>query len=263
MKPTICLSLLALVMSPANSALAETSQQKGLRIAQAVSDGEKGFKDHQANGKMILRTGGGRESIRRFDYRSIGNRGNAGSRSLFIFKSPGDIRNTTLLTHTHKTKKDDQWLYLPALSKVRRISSSGRSGSFVGSEFSYEDMADLEVEKYSYNWIKDEACPTKGDCHVVDRFPKQKSGYSYQRIWVDKKNKRIQSAKFFDRRKAHLKTLYISEYKKYSGRYWRATSYEMQNHLTGKSTVLTWTSHKFDSGISRNGFNVNALRRIR
>ena len=251
MRLSICLPVLAFFVFDATSVHAETSQQKGLRIAQAVSDGEKGFKDHRATGKMVLRTKSGRESVRRFDYRSIGNRGKAGSRSLIIFKSPGDIRNTTLLTHTHTTKKDDQWLYLPAVSKVRRISSSGKSGSFVGSEFAYEDMADLEVEKYSYNWIKDEACPTKGKCHVIERYPRQSSGYSYQRVWVDVKNSRIQTVQYFDRRKAHLKTMYVGGYKKHVGKYWRARSYNMKNHLTGKSTVLTWSGHKFDTGINR------------
>ena len=257
------LPVVALAVLFGTPALAETSEQKGLRIAQAISDGEKGFSDHRANGKMVLRTKGGRTSNRQFDYRSIGNRGKAGSRSLIVFKAPGDIRNTALLTHTHKVKKDDQWLYLPAVSKVRRISSSGKSGSFVGSEFAYEDMADMEVEKYSYNWIRDESCPTNGTCHVIDRFPKRSSGYSYQRVWVSRKNNRIQVVHYFDRRKAHLKTMTASGYKKYSGRYWRASTYKMNNHLTGKSTILTWSSHRFDTGISRNGFNVNALRRIR
>lgn len=242
---------------------AETAEQKGLRIAQAVSDGERGYQDHSVDGEMILRSKAGRTSKRVFGSRSVDMGANKGTRTLLIFEKPGDIRNTALLTHTHVNKRDDQWLYLPAVSKTRRISSSGRSGSFVGSEFAYEDMADFEVSKYTYRWIKDERCPTSGQCHVVDRFPKQSSGYSSQRIWVDTRNKRIQAVQYFDRRKAHLKTLIITGYRQYSGKFWRASKMKMDNHLTGKSTTLTWKNHQFNRGANVNDFTVNALKRLK
>lgn len=242
---------------------AETAAEKGRRIAQAVSDGERGFSDHSVSGQMILKSKNGRSSTRDFRSRTVDMGTKKGTRTLLVFDSPGDIRNTALLTHTHDSKRDDQWLYLPAVSKTRRISSSGRSGSFVGSEFAYEDMADFEVNKYTYEWIKDAACPTSGTCHVVDRFPKQSSGYSSQRIWVSTKDNRIQAVQYFDRRKAHLKTLTITGYKKYNGKYWRASKMTMVNHLTGKSTTLTWKNHKFNVGANPNEFTVNALKRLK
>ena len=63
-----------------------------------------------------------------------------------------------MLTHSHKVEDDDQWLYLPALKRVKRISSSNKAGSFMGSEFAYEDMTSQEIEKYSYRWLRDEPC---------------------------------------------------------------------------------------------------------
>ena len=59
------------------------------------------------------------------------------------------------MTFTHKTGPDDQWLYLPALKRVKRISSDNRSGAFVGSEFAYEDLSSQEIEKYTYKWIEE------------------------------------------------------------------------------------------------------------
>ena len=75
---------------------------------------------------------------------------------------PKDVKGTATLTFTHKVGPDDQWLYLPALKRVKRITSENRSGSFVGSEFAYEDLGSQELEKYSKRkYIKEEPCPEK------------------------------------------------------------------------------------------------------
>ena len=75
---------------------------------------------------------------------------------------------TATLTFTHKTGPDDQWLYLPTLKRVKRISSDNRSGAFVGSEFAYEDLSSQEIEKYTYKWIEDVPCPGPTDQRVGD-----------------------------------------------------------------------------------------------
>jgi len=244
------------------SAIAETAAEKGLRIAQSAAARNDGYGDISVSGEMILIGKAGQKSTRRFDAKWV-ETGGGKSRSLLIFRWPGDIRNTALLTHVKPRKQDDQWLFLPSLSKVRRISSSGRSGSFVGSEFSFEDMVDQDSDKFAHSWLKDERCPGQGTCHVVDRRPKSKSGYSLQRVWFDQKNLTIQQVMYFDRRGAHLKTLTLSGYKLYNGKFWRARKMAMKNHLTGKSTVLTWSDFKFNTGVNPNTLTPNALKRIR
>lgn len=246
----------------ASFALAETAQEKGLRIATAASDRNAGYKDIVSSGEMILKTASGQSAERRFESSWIST-GRGASRSLLIFKWPGDIRNTALLTHVFTGKKDDQWLFLPAMERVRRISGTGRSGSFVGSEFAFEDMVDQEVDKFKHTWIADQRCPGGGNCHVIDRVPTTKSGYSRQRIWLDTAELRLQQVQYFDRRGAHLKTLAVSGYRKYKGRFWRASRMDMVNHLTGASTRLNWNGYKFDQGLRETTFTVNALRRIR
>ncbi|NIT13503.1 MAG: outer membrane lipoprotein-sorting protein, partial [Candidatus Dadabacteria bacterium] len=93
-----------------------------------------------------------------------------GDKSITVFDEPRDIEGTALLSHTKILDPDDQWLYLPAVKRVKRISSKNKSGPFVGSEFAYEDLLSQEVDKYNYKWLKDEKC---GDleCHVVERYP--------------------------------------------------------------------------------------------
>lgn len=256
------LTLIAALLLAAAPARAETAAEKGLRIAREASQRTRGYGDLSVSGEMILVSKGGQTSTRRFDAQWVENT-RGGSRSLLIFRWPGDIRNTALLTHVNDRKNDDQWLYLPALSKVRRISSSGRSGSFVGSEFAFEDMVDQDIDRFDHTWIRDEPCPTSGTCYVIDRRPRAKSGYSLQRIWFDVKNLRIQQVKYFDRRGANVKTLLISGYKLYNGQFWRAGKMEMRNHLTGKATVLNWSDYRFNTGVNPNQLTPNALKRIR
>jgi hypothetical protein len=258
----IFVAALGLLPLLTGAALAETAQEKGLRLATKASDLNGGYQDITVAGEMILRTASGQTAERRFEA-SWFSVAKGSSRSLMVFQWPGDIRNTALLTHSSTGRKDDQWLFLPAMERVRRISGSGRSGSFVGSEFAFEDMADQEVDKYRHTWIADQGCPAGGTCHVIDRVPTSSSGYSRQRIWLDNKALRLQQVRYFDRRGAHLKTLSISGYKKYSGRFWRASRMDMKNHLTGASTRLSWKKYVFNQGLNENSFTVNALRRIR
>lgn len=261
-KYRVLVALLGLLGFLANMAAAETAAERGLRIATEASDRSGGYDDITSSGEMILRTSSGQTATRRFDSSWIATQPGA-SRSLLVFKWPGDIRNTALLTHVYTGKNDDQWLFLPAMERVRRISGSGRSGSFVGSEFAYEDMADQEVDKFRHTWIADQPCPGGGTCHVIDRVPTGRSGYSRQRVWLDTAELRLQQVQYFDRRGAHLKTLAIGGYRLYAGRFWRASRMDMVNHLTGASTRLNWNGYTFNQGLNENAFTVNALRRIR
>lgn len=250
----------ALMMGPA---VAETAEQKGYKIAKRAADADSGYKDYTSNGKMILRSKAGRTSERSFDFKNLEGR-KAGDKTILVFNWPGDIRDTALLTHAYAKKDDNQWLYLPARRRVKRISSSSRSGSFVGSEFAYEDMVNQEVDKFKYRWIADKKCPgSKKTCHVLDRFPKYKSGYTRQRVWLDTKYYRIYQVHYFDRRKAHLKTMRATKHRRYKKKYWRANKMTMRNLITGKSTDLLWSKFRFGVGLSANALTVNALKNLR
>ena len=126
------------------------SPEKGLEIAIEADSRDKGFGDSTAQITMILMDKYGQSTERAIRNRTFEG-DNEGDKSLVIFDSPGDVRGTAFLSHTKKADSDDQWLYLPALKRVKRIASSNKAGPFMGSEFSYEDIASQEVEKYTYN----------------------------------------------------------------------------------------------------------------
>jgi len=178
-----------------------------------------------------------------------------------VFSSPADIDGTALLSHAKLTTPDDQWLYLPALKRVKRISSKNKSGPFVGSEFAFEDFTALELGKYDYKFIKTETLDGLV-CDVVERYPKyQYSGYSKQVGWIDQKDKQFRKIEFYDRKGSRFKTLTLSGYKQYSSKFWRAHKLEMINHQTGKKTKLLYAKYAFGKGLKNSDFVSTALTR--
>jgi len=250
-------ALVAISLNPVLIAWAQSSQERGYEIAKASSDLGGGYRDYSASGKMILKNKAGSSTERDFDFKSIETAG--GDQSLLVFNWPGDIRDTALLTHEHKSSADDQWIFLPAEKRVKRIAAAGRSGSFVGSEFSYGDLVEQGLDKFSYNWLSQEAC-----CNVVERVPKSSdSGYSRQVVWYNKSNNTVAKIDYYNLGATLLKTLTATGYQKFNDRFWRPSMIAMVNHLTGKETILTWRAQRFSSGLSLNEFTVDAMSRIR
>ena len=255
------LALLLLTLS-LNTVFAETPEEKGLAIAVEADRRDTGWADQTADMKMVLRNKQGDESTRIMTITTLEVQGD-GDKSLLVFESPKDIKGTAFLSYTHSLKPDDQWLYLPALKRVKRISSANKSGPFVGSEFAYEDLASQEVEKYKYKWLRDETL-NGIDCFVNERYPQyEHSGYTREIVWVDKNIYHPLKVEFYDRKDALLKTLTFSDYKQYLDQYWRAGRMEMENHQTGKSTLLIWENYKFKTGLTDRDFDKNTLKRAR
>ena len=240
----------------------ESPEEKGLRIAREASARNGGFKDFTAEMTMVIRDRHGRESVRQMRFKVL-EVPEDGDKSLFVFDRPPDVRGTALLTHAHINAQDDQWLYLPALKRVKRINAAKRSGSFMGSEFSYEDMSSLEVEEYTYKYLRDEPCGAL-NCTVIEQTPlDKKSGYSRKLVWQDAVELRTWKMELYDRKGSHLKTLTLADYQPFLDRYWRAGGQTMVNHLTGASTVLEWTNFQFQTNLDDSDFTRTALQRVR
>lgn len=248
-----------------NTSNAQTLEEKGLAIAQEADKRDLGWGDSQANMQMLLINKQGQTSQREIRVKTL-EITNDGDKSLTIFDKPKDVRGTAFLTFSHTTGADDQWLYLPALKRVKRISSRNKSGPFMGSEFAYEDMSSQEVNKYTYKYLKDEPCGLNNEltCFVSERYPVDPfSGYTRQISWVDHNEYRPWKIDFYDRKNALLKTLIMSDYRQYLGKYWRAHTMEMINHQTGKKSILTWSNYEFNTGLKDSDFNRAKLKRVR
>ena len=255
------LAVLTVLTSPF-LAVAETSQEKGLQIAKEIKARDRGWSNSQSEMVMTLRTKNGQEIERKMRTRSLEIDGD-GDKGLTIFDTPLDVKGTAFLSFSHTVGNDDQWIYLPALKRVKRIASRNKSGPFLGSEFAFEDLSSFEVEKFSFNYLRDEQYNDM-NVVVIEMDPvDQYSGYTRVQIWVDTEHYRPHKLDFYDRRDTLLKTLTISDYNLYKEKHWRAHKQSMVNHKTGKSTDLAIKNIEFDVGLTDSDFNENRLQRTR
>jgi len=240
----------------------QTAQEKGMTISMETKIRDTGWMDFTADMLMTLRNEQGQESVREVKMKSLEVETD-GDKSLTIFNTPKDVKGTAFLSYSHSIGADDQWLYLPSLKRVKRISSRNKSGPFMGSEFSFEDLSSFEIDKYSYQYLGDEVVSGM-DSFRVEQYPTdENSGYSKRIVWVDKQEYRIVKVEFYDRKETLLKTLSYNDFRLYLDQYWRANTSTMVNHQNGKSTELKWNNYVFKTGLNESDFSRNSLKRAR
>ncbi len=236
---------------------AQTPEERGLEIALAAEQADLGFNSSSVELKMTLKNKNGQTSERNLTTKTL-ELTEDGDKSLIIFNSPKDVKGTSTLTFTHKIGSDDQWLFLPSIKRVKRISSNNKSGPFVGSEFAYEDLSSQEIEKYSYKFLDE-----NDNLLLVEQDPVDpKSGYTRRIVSYNKdKDYRIEKVDFYDRKNALLKTLTYSDYNIYKDKFWRAGTFNMVNHQSNKETLLEFSHYNFDVELTDEDFTQVALKR--
>jgi len=234
------------------------SEARGLQIATERAARNRGWHDVKIDMEMRLKSGDKKIATRQLltQYFEVEN---DGDKNLSIFYSPADIKNTRFLSHTHIAVPDDQWIYLPALKRTKRISSANKSSPFVGSEFSFEDLASFEVGRYKFDYLRDSEIDGR-PCFVLESRPTyEKSGYKRLETCVDKERYIPLQVKFFDAHDEHFKTLDLKGYKQYLDRYWRVSLMVMTNYQTGKNTELEWSNYRFKTGLTSEDFDKRVL----
>jgi len=262
LRETVMLAAVVLAASASASAEPATPEEKGFAIAARSDRSDRGFGDSSVELTMVLRNAAGKETTRtlRLNTLEVPDE-SVGDESLIRFESPADIDGTALLSHARILEPDDQWLFLPALKRVKRISSVNKSGPFVGSEFAFEDFTSLELNKFDYKYLRSEAC-AELECDVVERYPRyEHSGYTKQVAWVDTSVSQIRRVEFYDRRGDLLKTLTLDDYRRYGDAFWRPHALHMLNHQTGKSTDLLYSDYTFGLGYHETDFEKGVLTR--
>ena len=235
-----------------------SSPEKGLEIMKKSDKANEGFLGESSEMHMTLINAHGDKVERKMKSKVKETKAD-GDKSIITFLWPADVKGTKMLTWTHKNSNDDQWLYLPALKRVKRITSRNKTGSFMGSEFSYEDLGSQEVEKYTYNYVKDSK--TKGrKVWIIERVSTDKnSGYSKQVVYLDKEYQNALKIEYFDRKGELLKVADFSDWKKL-GKFWRSHKIDMKNKQTKKSSILEWKNRKLNEKFNDREFNKNKLK---
>ncbi len=257
MSGLLLISWAALYTAPVQAA--SDSQARGLEIATRLDQSDRGYRDVEADVTMRLYSAQGQSFERTLRVYQLENHAD-GDKSKMIFESPNDQKGVALLTYSHPGAIDDQWLYLPALKRAKKIAAQNKSGPFVGSEFAFEDMVPQELDQYTYELVSTDAC---GDyqCAQVYRFPRDPdSGYSKQEVWVNTDLWRVEKVEFYDRAGLLMKTLSFDGYQLFNGRHWRPASMRMDNHQSGRATEMDWRDYRFSVGQSDSDFSVNRLK---
>lgn len=247
-------------------------QAEAKKIARALDSRDDGFRDSSAELVMTITNASGDATQRKLQVKTLEVL-NDGNRSLLSFSFPADIRGTALLSHSKFGDDDDQWLYMPAIKRIKRISSRNKSGAFVGSEFSFEDLTDKYIEDYTYQEFGIEPCSfstdingvistVKSKCFVLERKPKNKfSGYSKELLRFDTESYRIVTVEYYDIRGELLKLFTAERFRIFKERYWRPMFSKMENKQTGKSTTLEYQSIQFGVGLQENDLSRTSLGR--
>ncbi len=217
-----------------------TSEERGREIAEKLRQSASGFGGLSARLRMTLENRRGQTSERLLRFRIL-ERSDGGTYTLGQVDAPPDVRGTALLSHSHPDAEDQQWLYMPAVQRTRRIAAQGRSGAFMGSEFSYEDFSGRPMENHSAVWLRDEQHQNR-PCHVIEFTPTdaRNTGYSRAIAWIDTEAYRLCRVDYYNRRGEQFKTLTMSDYVLHNDHFWHAAHMEMENHLTGNRTQLEW-----------------------
>ena len=183
------------------------------------------------------------------------------AKMITFFESPPDVKGTGFLSWSYwdEEKDDDQWLYLPALRKVRRIAASKKGNAFMGTDFTYDDMGERKIEEDHHKLLKSEN-HNNVDCYVIESVP-QKTGYIYSKklTWVNKKNWTPLKVDYYDRKGRFLKTL-KTDWQLVDG-IWSWEKSVMQNHLTGHKTIIEIADIDINTGLDERVFTERTLKR--
>ncbi len=228
----------------------------GRDIAQHVFDRDVG-RDSSAEAEMVLRSADGRERVRRF--RAFVKTEGSARKALIRFLSPADIEGTGFLSVEAKPGETEQFLYLPALKRARRIASSQKSMSFVNSDFTYEDMERRPVDDSHHRLVGEETV-NNIPCWVLESVPLETrpSQYGLVRAWIAKESFIPLRLHYFDKNSTLIKTYEVLTLEKIQD-IWTETDVVMQNLKDKHQTGIKTLSVRYNTGLGDDAFTVRAL----
>ena len=192
-------------------------------------------------------------------------------KTVIFYLSPSNIKDTGFLTfdYADEATDDDQWLYLPAARRVRRISSADRGDYFLGTDFTYEDIkkeSKFSATDYTHTAIGEEEIDGH-HCYILEAIPVDEAtakelGYGKVQSWVDSEIWMARKSEFWDIRMNPLKTTRTTDILEIDG-IWTATRIEIDNHKTGHKTVFKFDDIDYQSAVDEDVFTERARVRER
>ncbi len=219
-------------------------------------------KDFKTRVVMKLVTKDGQERVRELTMlrKNAGEPG--GDQKYFIyFYQPSDVREMTFMVWKYPGKDDDRWLFIPALNMVRRIAASDRRSSFVGSDFTYEDISGRDIEDDAHSVVKEEKLGDR-DCYVIKSVPKDEKGtdYAYKLSWIDKE-RWLPLKEEYQSKKGELQKVFTADEVKEASGFWTITKRTMKNMENGHRTEVTLMKSEYNLNMEDDLFTERFLKK--
>lgn len=217
-------------------------------------------KDFKARVIMKLISQGGQERVRELTMLRKNYGPSGGDQKYFMyFFLPADVKDMTFMVYKYPAKDDDRWLFVPAINMVRRIAAQDKSSSFVGSDFTYEDVSGRDIEDDNHTVVKEEKLDTR-DCYVIKSVPKaQEVEYTYKLSWIDKDSFLPLKEEYYDRKGELYKVFTADEIKDVKG-FPTITKRTMKNLSSGHRTEVAYVKADYNIGIEDSLFSERFLK---
>jgi outer membrane lipoprotein-sorting protein len=254
-KITIVLVFFLLIGFTGRTTAQELNGREIIDNAYNIPTGE----DQTSNLTMTLINRSGSERVRKIKQftKDLGDV----EKSIMFFTAPADVKNTSFMSWTYDSdKSDDQWIYLPALKKVKRISSDSKSDYFMGSDFTYDDLGDRKVDDDTHTLLREETI-SGVEYYVVESIPKNED-YMYSKTvtWIRKDNFIGLKKEFYDEDEELLKILKIKKFEEISG-FLVITNSEMENVQKNHRTIMKLDNIQINTGIPASKFTERMMMR--
>ena len=185
--------------------------------------------------------------------------GGGDQKYFMYFHKPSDVKDTAFMVCKYPDRDDDRWLFIPSINLVKRIAANDKYSSFVGSDFSYEDVSGRKLQEDTYRLLKEEELNGKG-CYVIESLPKGSAEYTKRISWIDKVNYLPLKEEFYDKQNELYRQFEAFEIKDING-IPTAIKRVMKNVKTGHRTEVTFQSTEYNVGIGDDIFSERYLRR--
>jgi len=253
--------------------LAQDKQQaapKALTATEIIEREQQAFyypgTDMKATVTMDLITDTGSKRTRVLTMLRKNVAGSNDQKYFLYFHQPGDVRRTAFLVWKYPNKEDDRWVFIPAVNMVRRVAASDSRSSFVGSDFTYEDVSGRDLDADDHSLVREEHLGG-ADCYVVQSVPKSPMDYTRKLSWIDKKTFLPRKEEYYDVQTQLARLFSADEIRDVTVEsggakkvYPTATKRTMKNVKSGHRTEVTYESVAYDMGLEDDVFTERSLQ---
>jgi outer membrane lipoprotein-sorting protein len=266
-------SVIVLAILIAGQAFSEEPAEKDIALSavQVIENSQLAFYYQGDNMKaqvrmeLIAKGGGKRTRVMTMLRR---NEKEGGNQKYFIyFHEPGDVRRMTFMVWKYPTEEDDRWIFVPSVDLIRRIAADDKRSSFVGSDFTYEDVSGRDVASDNHSLLRSENLEGQ-DCFVIESIPKEPTEYIKRLSWIDKKTFLPLKEEYYDAQNElyriftadKMEDIKIGEGTE-DNMFPTVTHRTMKNLKTGHRTEVVYKSISYNLGLKDKDFSERHMRR--